>query len=126
MLEKIGLKKYDAVVILLSVIGIMLSLTFVSHGSEENVLMIYADGKKQVRSLSDARFTVKSSHGKLDVKVEDGKVRVVDTSCPDRWCMQMGPIYKTGDSIVCLPSKIFIYIESKKKAQGRETDGITR
>lgn len=47
---------------------------------------------------------------KVDIWVEE-------SSCPNKICVKTGKISKPGQSIVCLPGKVVIYIESTEKSQ---------
>ena len=42
--------------------------------------------------------------------IEDGGARMAEASCPDRLCVGMGVIRRTGQSIVCLPNQIVVEI----------------
>ncbi|MCD4784266.1 MAG: NusG domain II-containing protein [Candidatus Eremiobacteraeota bacterium] len=121
----LGLRKYDIIIILLSIIGIILSFIFLHKKVESKSLVIYADGRKKVYSLQCAKFDVKTKCGTVKVKVNDGRVRIIESTCPDKWCTRMGPIDEPGEYIVCLPSKIFIIIE-EKPGKDREVDAISR
>jgi len=43
--------------------------------------------------------------------IEDGRADVVDAGCPDRLCVRMHSIRRTGESIICLPNRTEIRIE---------------
>lgn len=122
----IQLKKLDKLIILISISGIILSFIFLYRKSERKVLIVYADDKETVYSLQDADFTVRSREGSLKVKIRDGKVMVIESSCPDKWCTRMGRISRPGESIVCLPSKIFLIIREAGRDKNNEIDSITR
>ncbi len=109
----LGLRKLDWLLILFSLAGIILSLIFFYQPSQQKHLVIWADGERTVRSLHDSTFEVKSKSGSVTVKVSDGKVRLVESTCHDRWCIRMGPISRPGESMVCLPSKILVTIEAR-------------
>jgi len=122
---KLGLRKYDIIIIAISIVGIILSFVFLHRKAESKSLVIYADGRKKVYSLQNANFDVRTKYGMVKVKVSDGRARVIESTCPDKWCTRMGPIDEPGEYIVCLPSKIFIIIE-EKPGNDREVDAISR
>lgn len=41
---------------------------------------------------------------------QDGKVRMLESSCPDQICVHHSAIHFTGENIICLPHKIVIEI----------------
>lgn len=46
------------------------------------------------------------------VCIKDGKVYIQEASCPDKLCVKQESICKTGESLCCLPNKVFVIIES--------------
>ena len=46
--------------------------------------------------------------------IENGKADVIEASCPDGVCVDHMPISKSGETIVCLPNKVVVRIESDK------------
>ncbi len=44
--------------------------------------------------------------------VKDGKADIVDATCPDHLCVNMKSISLEGESIVCLPHKLIVEIQS--------------
>ena len=46
--------------------------------------------------------------------IENGKADVTEASCPDGVCVDHMPISKSGETIVCLPNKVVVRIESDK------------
>ena len=120
------LKKIDILIIVISILGIILSFVLLYRKSDRKVLVIYADDKETVYSLKDADFKVKSREGSVSVRVRDGTVKVVESSCPDKWCTRMGRISAPGESIVCLPSKIFLIIREEGREGDDRIDSVTR
>ena len=45
--------------------------------------------------------------------IKDGKVFIESADCPDGICAKHRPISKEGESIVCLPHRVIVTIESK-------------
>lgn len=59
-------------------------------------------------------FTVESENGHYNViQVEQGRISVLDASCPDHVCVKTGWISDSVIPIVCLPNELVIQIESK-------------
>ena len=58
----------------------------------------------------------------VTVKFTKDGAEVVSSDCPDKLCVHTGKITRSGQSIVCLPAKISITLESKDKS----VDGISR
>lgn len=47
--------------------------------------------------------------------ISEGQVSVSDADCPDGLCIRQGAIARKGESIICLPHKLVIQIESKEE-----------
>lgn len=123
-----GLKRYDILIIILCIAGIILTF-FAFHRRGENlILAVYADGKKAVYTLDDADYTIKSPDGWVKIRIRNKRVKVIDSGCPDKWCTRMGWIDNPGESIVCLPSRIYMVIEEKKRDTGKKPgiDAVTK
>ncbi len=54
--------------------------------------------------------------------IEDGVAYMSEANCPDGICVAHRPIKNTGESIVCLPHKIVVEIQSKNNVD--ELDAI--
>ncbi|MBE6731541.1 MAG: NusG domain II-containing protein [Ruminococcaceae bacterium] len=46
--------------------------------------------------------------------IENGSADIIEASCPDGICEDHLPISKSGETIVCLPNKVVVRIESDK------------
>lgn len=47
----------------------------------------------------------------------DGKVYMEDASCPDGICVAHRPIFREGESIVCLPNKVVITVFTENETE---------
>lgn len=84
--------------------------------SGERVAVVHdADDKTYELPLdTDQEITVQTDLGKNVVRVEGGKVSVVDSDCPNHDCMHQGAIDGSfGQQIVCLPHKLWIEVVEK-------------
>ena len=60
-------------------------------------------------SLSnDGEYSV--GDGSNIIAIEDGKVHMKHADCPDRTCIKRGSIFRSGESITCLPNRVNVYI----------------
>ena len=99
-----------------------------SHGAQA---VVYIDGKESARySLdTDHIYEIKGVNGGYNTLViEDGKAHLSDADCPDQLCVGMGTIQYDGETIVCLPHKVVIEIESDEKDEisGDAIDAIAQ
>lgn len=52
--------------------------------------------------------------GRNLIRVENGAVMVAQADCPDKVCVQTGPIQKEGQVIACLPHGLIVYIPQRE------------
>lgn len=121
--RKSYLKKGDffiiGLLILLSFIPIIVfSLNQVQSENATNQAVLKVDGQvvKQF-SLTDHNqhftYTYRNKNGEKNVlEIQGNKVRMKKADCKDQICVRRGWISKSGESIVCLPHKVVIEIQS--------------
>lgn len=54
--------------------------------------------------------------------ISGGEASVSDADCPDKLCVRARSISRNGESIICLPHKLVIQIDSKEES---ELDAVT-
>lgn len=54
--------------------------------------------------------------------ISSGEASVSDADCPDGLCVRARSISRNGESIICLPHKLVIQIESKEES---DLDAVT-
>lgn len=76
---------------------------------------------------TDRDILVETEQGMNLIRIEDGKIRVSDADCPDKYCVSDGSISRTGDTLVCLPHRLVVEIRSDKAAPDEDdVDVIAR
>jgi hypothetical protein len=126
-LKKYKVKKGDIVIIAVLVVVTAVSFlclnVFNRNVGENAVIEVDGEVVKVLSLDEDCTFDiVKNSTTTNVVKVENGKVSVTSADCPDKICKNHSPINKSGESIVCLPNKVVVYISSNND----EIDGVVR
>ena len=96
------------IVLLLLVAGAGILYLFVFRDSG-NVVKVTVDGKLYgTYSLSEDRVedihSGEDGHNRLIIK--GGRAYMESASCPDGICVAHHPIFRDGESIVCLPNKV--------------------
>ncbi|NLJ69650.1 MAG: NusG domain II-containing protein [Firmicutes bacterium] len=70
-------------------------------------------------------FRVENADGQYNIiRVEPGRIRVTEASCPDKVDVKQGWISKANQSIVCLPNRLVIRIEAEGPWADGGIDGI--
>lgn len=104
----------------LILIGVMLILCVISYVAiqffvkkDGSRVLVKVDGmvKYEHQLNQDTELTVQGYQGgENHIVIHDGKVSMTDADCPDKLCVNMGKISKTGETIVCLPHRVVVEI----------------
>lgn len=109
---------YVVIVLLLFLSGLIFVWTKYSFTTDgkERILEISVDGKV-IHQIDLSKVEKKEIH--IDnqfahnvVRIDKGKVTMVESSCKDKICMKMGTITQPGESIICLPNHLILTIVS--------------
>lgn len=65
--------------------------------------------------LEDQAMTISDESGYNLLMISDGEASISDADCPDRLCVRQKAISRKGESIICLPHKLVILIESREE-----------
>lgn len=85
----------------------------------QNVAIVYVDHQEVKRFyLTDdmEQDVFEIHHSPTDsniIEAKKGQIRMKSATCSDQVCVRMGSISKPGQTIVCLPHKILIEIQSE-------------
>ena len=108
---------WDAVVVLVvAALAVVAALTAWRGGTETGALtaVVSADGQEIDRfaqaDLLDGPRTYAHNGVTLTVAAEDSGLRVVSSDCPTQDCVRTGTVFRSGQSIVCLPARIVIQL----------------
>lgn len=98
--------------ILLSVCAVGMLYLFVFRAGG-NTVRVTVDGKLYgVYSLTqDTVRDIESGDGQLNrLIIRDGKAYMESATCPDGICVAHNPIFRDGESIICLPNKVVVTV----------------
>lgn len=123
----VKIKKGDLVIGLILVCSLLAGFglrNFWLNDSENKQVVIQVEGKIYEKLSLEAgneprKVDITLPEGKfIRVSLEKGLVYVAegDVNCPDKVCVKTGKISRVGQSIVCLPNKVAVYIEGSEKA----------
>lgn len=109
-----------------------LSYLFLAKSGEQagNRIVITVDGKKYgAYALDlDREIEIKGGIGKNIVVIEQGQAYMKEADCPDQYCVRQGKISGGNESLVCLPHKLVVEVETSGDdgAAAEEIDSIAR
>lgn len=77
--------------------------------------IVKVDGKvfKEIKLSPDYNnyVEINSTFGYNKISIEGNKVKIIKSNCEDKLCVSEGAISKPLQSLVCLPSRLIVYIE---------------
>ena len=79
---------------------------------------------RQVKLTEDQEVSVQGPLGETVLEVHQGCIRVKESPCPHKLCIQMGCKERDGDCIACIPNRVVVRVEGGTKRN--TVDGITR
>lgn len=114
-------------VILAAVIGGLFLLQRPWEREAGGVVIITRDGAELSRyPLNEDRLVpIVDENGTVTntLQIQNGAAKMSDATCPDRLCVRQKAIRTDGETIVCLPHKVVVSIES---GVASDLDAITR
>lgn len=63
----------------------------------------------------DRVLEVRGSLGLTEIEIRDGKIRVMAAPCRDKICMKQGWISRSGESLICLPNRVMVYLSGEAR-----------
>lgn len=87
-------------------------------GGGENIAVIEIEGKVYGRYrlseyIEPEIIEINTVYGYNKVQISKEGARVIDADCPDKIDVKRGLVKAQGESIVCLPHRLVIYIEGE-------------
>lgn len=112
--------------ILITALGIWLFSYFKKNDTSESEVVVILDGNQIGRySLSENNtITIREADKNYNlILINESTVKVTDANCPDKLCVRQKSISKNGESIICLPHKLVITIDSPEES---DIDSVTK
>ncbi len=119
------MKKGDIILLVCAaVLGLLPLLTLLTPAAAPGTAIVRIDGDiARAFPLSrDAQETFSAHGGSNTVVISGGTVSISHADCPDRTCVNMGGISRTGEVLVCLPHHLTVSIEGASEA----VDAVTQ
>ncbi|MDF2541178.1 MAG: putative rane protein [Herbinix sp.] len=120
------MKKNDIkLLLIITVVGLLCLLVLYFTRTDGDQLVITRDGEviETFPLNKDITYTIEDESGQTNTfEINDGIVDMTDASCPDKICVNHRSIHYNGETIVCLPNKVILEIQSDEE---NEIDAIT-
>ncbi len=109
--------RYDKILIFLIIAAAVFGIyytTMIMDSRHGNYAIVMVDGKEHSRieleGASPREFTVASSRGYNTIEVGNNRIRIKDSTCPDKICVKEGWISRVNQMTVCMPNRVYIKI----------------
>ncbi len=104
------------IILLISVVIISAGFVMVKSSGSSGKAVIYTGGVK-TGELDMKKDSVVDT-GKMVIESKNGRISVKKSDCPRQICSHAAAICRPGESIVCVPNKVLIEIESPGEKPG--------
>ena len=115
-MAKVKIRPLDIVIFLFLVAGgVFLTVKAASHRG--SLIRVNANGTTyEYSAKKDGNYTVQGILGPTSFEIKDGRVRITDSPCPNKNCVNQG----WHNPLVCLPNKVIITVQD-----GEDFDAIS-
>lgn len=118
------MKKWDLIIIIvliiLSLMPIRLLISNNNSGDLKRVIIsVNGEEYESLELKENLNKIIKIEEG-LEINeifINKGQVYMNHSNCTDKVCMRQGKISKIGESIVCLPNRVFIEIKGDEEGE---------
>ena len=85
-------------------------------------VIVTVDGKEVYKTSikKDQIYQIPEENGTNVMQIKDGKVTMIEATCPDHYCMKQKAVDEHGGSIICLPNKVVI--EGENTAEDSDSE----
>lgn len=121
------IKKADIILaVIIAIVGIAASIYLSMYDTDikNGQVIIHANNKiyGEYSLYEDREVTVKEGDHINKITIKGGNVQMSFSTCKSQDCVKQGTIKDSSKSIICLPHKIVVEIESKES----EFDSVSR
>jgi len=119
------MKKGDLLIILILAVSVIswFGINKLSELKDDRQIVIETNGNVyKVISIETGMkqqdIHIELGDGKhIDIVVDENGAYVKDVVCPDKICQKTGLVSKVGQSIVCLPNKVVIFVDGETESE---------
>jgi hypothetical protein len=119
------LKKGDLIIVVILAVAVIswFGINNMRESKDERQIVIETNGNfyKSIpmeTGMKPQKVYIDFEDGKyIDIFVDENGAYVKDVICPDKICQKTGVVDKVGQSIVCLPNRVAVYVEGKTESE---------
>ena len=117
------MKKKDMILIVAVLAISLISLAAIKMTQKDGKeVIVTVDGKEVYKTSikKDQIYQIPEENGTNVMQIKDGKVTMIEATCPDHYCIKQKAVDEHGGSIICLPNKVVI--EGENTAEDSDSD----
>ena len=117
------MKKKDMILIVAVLAISLISLAAIKMTQKDGKeVIVTVDGKEVYKTSikKDQIYQIPEENGTNVMQIKDGKVTMIEATCPDHYCMKQKAVDEHGGSIICLPNKVVI--EGENTAEDSDSE----
>lgn len=118
------MKRWDFIIILFSIILSLMPIRLLVSGDnrvEFKRVSISVNGEEfeNFKLEKDIKKQIKINKGlkENEITIEGGEIYMSHSNCSDKVCIRQGKIDRLGESVVCLPNRVFVEIKGDKEEE---------
>lgn len=119
------LKKGDLIIVIILAVAAIswFGINNMRESKDERQIVIETNGNFYKSVPIETGMKLQKVHidfedGKyINILIDENGAYVKDVICPDKVCQKTGVVSKVGQSIVCLPNKVAVYVEGKTESE---------
>lgn len=113
------LKKKDWILILI-IVGVAVLVTLIHvfiGGKGASKVTVKVDGVIQgTYSLAEDQ-EIEINGGTNILEIKNGRAKMIEADCPDQLCVHQKAVSMNHESIICLPNKVVVEVESSENSE---------
>jgi hypothetical protein len=117
LLTAADLALIGAMIVLLVALYFMISFRTPAGGAAAVVRLPGRAVRMELETDRTRRFGL-ANEGSVTVEVRGGRARIIESTCPNKICVNAGWISRPGERIICLPNRVSVEIEGGEEAEG--------
>lgn len=64
--------------------------------------------------------------GTTELRIADGQARILSSPCPNKICIGMGAVTRSGELLACVPNRLLVRVEGGNNREARDYDLLSR
>jgi len=107
-------------IVVIFVVLLMVAAVFYNNMDFGSTVTVTVDGEifGEYSLNSNQEIEITNSDGEVTniLLISDGTAKMTEATCPDLICVNTEAISKKGETIVCLPNKVVVTVESNEES----------